>query len=106
MLPLPVLEKARDEMLSLAGTGMSVMEISHRSKHFGRILDGEPPPPPSAVRIPFRPRPATSAVLWTRLTLGDGIELHLDTRRVNPTGEQLIALRESVRAILGTELKE
>lgn len=39
MLPLPVLERARDEMLSIAGTGMSVMELSHRSTHFGRILN-------------------------------------------------------------------
>jgi phosphoserine aminotransferase len=39
MLPNPVLERARDEMLSLDGIGMSVMEISHRSKHFARVLD-------------------------------------------------------------------
>lgn len=40
MLPEPVLEKARDEMLSLGGIGMSVMEISHRSSHFEMILNG------------------------------------------------------------------
>ena len=40
MLPVPVLEQAREEMLSLGGIGMSVMEISHRSKHFDRILTG------------------------------------------------------------------
>ncbi len=39
VLPVPVLEKARDEMLSLNGIGMSVMEISHRSKHFAAILE-------------------------------------------------------------------
>ncbi|HRJ90413.1 MAG TPA: 3-phosphoserine/phosphohydroxythreonine transaminase [Pyrinomonadaceae bacterium] len=38
MLPLPVLERARDEILSLNGLGMSVMEISHRSSHFERVL--------------------------------------------------------------------
>ena len=38
VMPVPVLEKARDEMLSVNGIGMSVMEISHRSKHFGEIL--------------------------------------------------------------------
>jgi phosphoserine aminotransferase len=38
VLPVPVLEKARDEMLSLGGIGMSVMEISHRSKAFENIL--------------------------------------------------------------------
>ena len=40
VLPLEVLEQARDEMLSLGGSGMSVMEISHRSKHFAPILEG------------------------------------------------------------------
>lgn len=39
ILPTEVLEKARDEMLSLGGIGMSVMEISHRSKHFAPILE-------------------------------------------------------------------
>ena len=39
VMPTPVLEKARDEMLSVNGIGMSVMEISHRSKHFEAILD-------------------------------------------------------------------
>ncbi len=33
-LPEAVLERARDEMLDYAGTGMSVMEMSHRSKTF------------------------------------------------------------------------
>lgn len=38
-LPVPVLEKARDELLSLNGLGMGVMEISHRSKAFADVLD-------------------------------------------------------------------
>lgn len=40
VLPVPVLERAREEMLSLPGVGMSVMEISHRSKTFQEIIDG------------------------------------------------------------------
>jgi phosphoserine aminotransferase len=38
-LPVEVLERARDEMLSLGGSGMSVMEISHRSRQFMEVLD-------------------------------------------------------------------
>jgi phosphoserine aminotransferase len=34
MLPRPVLEQARDELLDWHGTGMSVMEMSHRSKEY------------------------------------------------------------------------
>ena len=40
VLPVPVLEQAREEMLSLPGVGMSVMEISHRSKEFDEIIGG------------------------------------------------------------------
>lgn len=39
-LPLPVLEKARDEMLDYQGLGMSIMEISHRSAAFDEMVDG------------------------------------------------------------------
>src|SRR5215203_1763125 len=38
VLPLPVLEQAQRELVSLPGVGMSVMEISHRSKPFEGIL--------------------------------------------------------------------
>ncbi|MFH1013861.1 MAG: 3-phosphoserine/phosphohydroxythreonine transaminase [Thermoplasmatota archaeon] len=36
-LPLPVLEKAQKELLDYKGTGMSVMELSHRSKQYEEI---------------------------------------------------------------------
>lgn len=38
ILPVPVLEEAQRDMLSLPGVGMSVMEISHRSKTFDEIF--------------------------------------------------------------------
>lgn len=38
IMPKPVLDQAREEMLSLGGIGMSVMEISHRSRHFEAVL--------------------------------------------------------------------
>ncbi len=38
VLPVEVLEEAQREMLSLPGVGMSVMEISHRSKTFDNII--------------------------------------------------------------------
>ncbi len=37
-LPLEVLQQAQAEMLDYKGTGMSVMEISHRSKEFEAII--------------------------------------------------------------------
>jgi phosphoserine aminotransferase len=38
ILPLPVLQEAQRDLLSLPGVGMSVMEISHRSKTFDEII--------------------------------------------------------------------
>jgi phosphoserine aminotransferase len=38
VLPLPVLEEAQRDLVALPGVGMSVMEISHRSKTFEGIL--------------------------------------------------------------------
>lgn len=38
MLPLSVLEKARDDMMNYEGSGMSVMEMSHRSKVYDAII--------------------------------------------------------------------
>jgi phosphoserine aminotransferase len=38
-LPLPVLERAREEMLDYRGTGMSVMEISHRGAVFDEMAE-------------------------------------------------------------------
>ena len=39
MMPEPVLEEIRDEMLNYRGSGMSVMEMSHRSKVYQQIID-------------------------------------------------------------------
>jgi len=38
VLPVPVLEQAQRDLLALPGVGMSVMEISHRSKTFDEIF--------------------------------------------------------------------
>ena len=40
VIPVPVLEEAQRDMLALPGVGMSVMEISHRSKTFDEIIAG------------------------------------------------------------------
>jgi phosphoserine aminotransferase len=40
VLPLDVLEQAQRDLLSLPGVGMSILEISHRSKPFEDILAG------------------------------------------------------------------
>ena len=40
VLPLEALEEAREHLLSLPGVGMSILEISHRSKAFDEIIEG------------------------------------------------------------------
>src|SRR5690348_12273279 len=39
VLPAEVLEQARDEIIDWHGTGMSVMEMSHRGKEFISIAE-------------------------------------------------------------------
>lgn len=40
MLPLPVLEKASSEMMNYRGSGMSITEMSHRSKTYDAVICG------------------------------------------------------------------
>jgi len=40
VLPVPVLEEAKRDLVELPGVGMSVLEISHRSKPFDQIIQG------------------------------------------------------------------
>lgn len=40
VLPLSVLEEAQRDLLALPGTGISILEISHRSKAFDKIITG------------------------------------------------------------------
>ncbi len=39
-LPLPVLERAREELLDFDGTGMSILESSHRGPAYDRVHNG------------------------------------------------------------------
>src|SRR5207248_7122764 len=39
VLPLPVLEEIQRDLVALPGVGMSILEISHRSKTFESILE-------------------------------------------------------------------
>src|SRR5690606_41911479 len=38
MLPFPVMQRIREELLDYRGMGVSVIEISHRSKEFEALL--------------------------------------------------------------------
>jgi phosphoserine aminotransferase len=40
VLPVEVLEEAQRDLLSMPGVGMSILEISHRSKAFDEIIEG------------------------------------------------------------------
>jgi phosphoserine aminotransferase len=39
VLPLPVLEEIQRDLIALPGVGMSILEISHRSKTFESLLE-------------------------------------------------------------------
>jgi len=52
VLPLPVLEEAQRDLVTLPGVGMSVLEISHRSKPFDEIIQGAEADFRTLARIP------------------------------------------------------
>jgi phosphoserine aminotransferase len=52
VLPLPVLEEAQRDLVTLPGVGMSVLEISHRSKAFDGIIQGAEADFRALARIP------------------------------------------------------
>jgi DNA-binding transcriptional MerR regulator len=65
-----------------------------------RILEGDEGASAGVVVAPRRPpRASLSAELWTRLRFGEGVELHFDASRHDPTVEQLMQLRDAVRAV-------
>jgi phosphoserine aminotransferase len=52
VLPAPVLQTAASEMTDWHGSGMSVMEMSHRGKEFGEIFAGTKEKFKKALQIP------------------------------------------------------
>ena len=66
-LPLPALEKARDELLDFQGSGMSVMEHSHRGKHYDAIVADKAAPRPCRVYAPVGSHEDLLAYLVRRL---------------------------------------
>lgn len=86
-LPLPVLEQARDELLDWQGSGMSVMEVSHRGKAFVAVVEQaeadlrELLGVPSGYRVLFLQGGATGqfSAIPMNLTTADSVVDYLDT---------------------------
>lgn len=81
-LPLPVLEKVRDEMLDFKGTGMSILEVSHRSKDFEQTLDKTKENLRKILTIPDT---------YEMIFLGGGASLQFDMLPTNFLAEDQIA---------------
>ena len=54
MMPEPVLEEIRDEMMNYRGSGMCVMEMSHRSKVYQQIIDDAEKDPMPMMMSPLK----------------------------------------------------
>ena len=78
-----------------------LQSAGHSLDAIRRILDGGEAA--AVVAPPLVPRRTSrnnlTAELWTRLRLGGGVELHYDAARHRPTVEQLMQLREAIRAV-------
>ncbi len=77
-----------------------LQQAGHSLEAIRRILaGGEAHPIPEPDRRP-RVRPVLSSGLWTRVELAEGVELHFDAARHQPSVEQLLAFREAARTLL------
>ena len=80
-LPLDVLEECKEDLINYKGTGMSVMEMSHRGKDFMKIAEEAEADLRELVGIPanykVRPRP-------TRAIHPKSIRYFLVTNRLQP----------------------
>jgi DNA-binding transcriptional MerR regulator len=63
-----------------------------------RLLAGDSVPPPAQPARPHR-RAVLSAELWTRAQLADGVELHFDAAKHQPSVEGLLAMRELAQRV-------
>jgi len=52
ILPMEVMKKAQDELLDFNGIGLSVVEISHRSKDFTAVIEGAEAKIRSLLKVP------------------------------------------------------
>jgi DNA-binding transcriptional MerR regulator len=62
--------------------------------------NGQSDAAPASAAATRAPTAALSAQLWTRMSVGEGIELSFDATRFNPTVEQLLMLRQLIRDTL------
>lgn len=76
-LPLAVLEKVQAELLNFAGTGMSILEVSHRSKDYEAVHNGAQALLRELVGIPQE---------YTILFLGGGASLQFSMVPMNLLG--------------------
>jgi phosphoserine aminotransferase len=109
-LPLPALERARDEMLDFAKSGMSVMEHSHRGKEYEAVHDEA-----LALLRELLPVPATHEILFLQggaSTLFAQVPMNLLERGQSAEyvvtgawGEKALGEARTVAAMLGASVK-
>ena len=77
---------------------VELQHAGHSLEAIGRILEGkaveEPQPPRKA-------RPVVAAELWTRVRVGEGVELSFDATKHRPEAEELARLRDAIREVFG-----
>lgn len=81
---------------------VELQQAGHSLEAIGRILAGEQvEAEPAAVMR--KVRPAVVAELWTRVRVGDGVELTFDATKHRPEARELARLRRVIRAVFGLE---
>ena len=75
----------------------------HSLTQIRQLLDNGIPPLAAPIEMPPAPKAAVSilrAQLWRRIPLAEGLELSFDATRYNPTIEDLIQLRDTIKQLM------
>lgn len=84
----------------------SLQAAGHSLNAIRRILNGgAADEATAAVKAsgPAASAPKVAAELWTRVRIGEGLELHFDATRYQPPAAALAALREAIRDVFGED---
>ena len=84
VLPVEVLEEAQQNLVSLPGVGMSILEVSHRSKPFEEILAGAEADLRTLGGVPVKLQSAVPAG-WREPPVLDGADEPAAAKAARPT---------------------
>ena len=97
VLPVEVIEKVQSELLNYQGSGQSIMEMSHRSKEFVKVMEDAEKDLREILEIPevvsasfYRMRDYADGIYYQDKSMDGGKVLGIDSDYLDTCGYQLV----------------